>query len=735
MRKQTLNNTHTKIAKVPDGTRAHRGERSSPKLDEVQRHRLLVEWNNTASDFPKRACVHELFEEQALRSPKAVAVINGVECLTYEELNRRANQVGHYLRTLGVGPEVVVGICAERSLEMIIGLLGILKAGGAYLPLDVRYPQGRLAYMLKDAGSSFVVTWEGTTQAFVPLGVHLIRLDADWETIGKQPEDAPVSGATPENLVYTMYTSGSSGRPKAVGIVHYNVVRLVRNTNYIQIAQSDVFLQLAPVTFDAATFEIWGPLLNGATLVLYPPGQIFDLSQLKTLIRDTRVSILWLTAGLFHRIVDEDISLLAPIRQLLTGGDVVSAPHVKRVLEGISGCRIINGYGPTECATFSVCESISDSKSVDATVPIGRPISNTVVHVLDSELELVPVGVTGELYIGGAGLGRGYFNHPDLTAESFVPDPFGGDGSRLYRTGDLVRYRQDGRLEFVGRRDLQVKVSGYRVELEEIEKALLCDADVSQAIVVAQVDSNGDKRLVAYVVGKRKGVPDAKRLRNLLKQRLPDYMIPSNFVALSALPLTPNGKVDRDALPMPKCSTRCAEPLSSIENTIAEIVAGVLGRDEVGLDDDFFDLGGTSLGLISAVMKMSDCFGLPLDPGIVTRGATVKALAQAVNEKLDDAGLEYPSTKLRSEREAPRGSLESKITQILAGVLGADKVGLDDDFFDLGGTSLGLISAVMKMSDCFGLPLDPDIVTRGATVKALAQAVKERLADGTYACL
>jgi amino acid adenylation domain-containing protein len=545
MRKRSTN-----IGKAPGDSRAHRSDRSSPKLDAAQRRQLLVEWNNTTTDFPKQLCVHELFEEQAVRNSKSVAVINGVECLTYEELDRRANQVGHYLRILGVGPEVAVGICTERSLEMIIGLLGILKAGGAYLPLDASYPQERLAYMLKDAGSSFVLTWGGATQAFGSFEVHVIRLDADWEAIAKQPETPPVSRVTSENLAYTMYTSGSAGRPKAVGIVHSNVARLVRNTNYVHIASDDVFLQLAPVTFDAATFEIWGALLNGAKLVLYPPERIVDLAKLKNLIRETGVSILWLTAGLFHRIVDEDVLLFSPIKQLLTGGDVVSAPHVKRVLEVVRGCCVINGYGPTECATFSVCQRVSDAGSVKTSVPIGRPVSNTVAYVLDSDLELVPVGTTGELYLGGEGLGRGYFRHPELTAESFIPNPFGASGSRIYRTGDLVRYCQDGTLEFVGRLDFQVKVSGYRVELEEIEKALLCEADVHQAVVVAQMDSNGDKRLVAYVVSEGKSALDVKRLRNKLKHHLPDYMLPSSFVALGALPLTPNGKVDRNALPV-----------------------------------------------------------------------------------------------------------------------------------------------------------------------------------------
>jgi len=431
-----------------------------------------------------------------------------------------------------------------------------------------------------------------------------------------------------------MYTSGSSGKPKPVGIMHHNVIRLVRNTNYVHVTQDDVFLQLAPATFDAATFEIWGALLNGARLVLYPWDQVIDLVKLRNLIREAGVSILWLTAGLFHRIVDEDLTILAPIRQLLTGGDIVSAPHVKRVLETISGCRVINGYGPTECATFSVCHVLSDSRSLEASVPIGRPISNTVVYVLDSELELVPVGATGELYIGGAGLGRGYFHHPDLTADSFVPNPFGVAGSRLYKTGDLVRYAQDGELEFVGRRDHQVKVGGHRIELEEIEMALVSHPGVRQAVVAALADLKADKRLVGYLVLEGDSALDVKRLRNDLKQNLPDYMIPSALVVLKALPLTLNGKIDRKALPVPGRWSHGLVPRVPIEKDVAEIFGQVLGVSEVGTSDDFFDLGGTSLGLISVVMKMSERFAVSLDPGIVTQGATVGALAEVVKAKL-----------------------------------------------------------------------------------------------------
>ena len=439
---------------------------------------------------------------------------------------------------------------------MIAALLGILKAGGAYLPLDPNYPPERLAYMIKDAQAPVILTQSKTTVELKRYGGRLIVLDEEWGAIAEQPTKGPDSGVRPDNLAYVMFTSGSAGKPKGVGIVHYNVNRLVRNTNYIQITPDDVFLQLAPLAFDAATLEIWGPLLNGAKLALYPAERMVDLHKLRHVIQNTGVSILWLTAGLFHRIVDEDLLLLASIKQLLAGGDVVSAPHVRRLLQQISGCQVINGYGPTEGTTFSVCFRVPDIHAVEITVPIGKPISNTQIYILDSEFQPVPVGMPGELHIGGAGLGRGYFNRPDLTAEFFVPDPFGPPGSRLYRTGDMVRYSEDGNVEFLGRVDFQVKVRGYRIEMQEIEVALLSHPDVGQAVVVASEDASGDKRLVAYVVGRNGTAPDPKKLRTHLAQDLPDYMIPTAFVAMSQLPLTPNGKVIVQHCPRPNGNPR-----------------------------------------------------------------------------------------------------------------------------------------------------------------------------------
>ncbi len=693
--------------------------RGVPRNPGEQERRQLPAWNDTATDFPMNSCVHELFAEQAQRTPSAVAAVSGEEWITYSELEIRANQVANHLRKLGVGPEIIVGLCLDRSLEMIIGLLGILKAGGAYLPLDKNHPQERIAYLLKDAGVCIVLTSAETDSALASHQVQTVRLGLDSAgAIANEAKSAPVNGATSKNLAYVMYTSGSSGKPKGVGIMHYNISRLVLNTNYVQIRPTDVFLQLSPVTFDASTFEIWGALLNGARLALYPSDPMLDVLKLKTLIYNNEVTILWLTAGLFHSIVDGDLSLLSPIKQLLAGGDVISATHVKRVLEGIPGCQVINGYGPTEGTTFSVCYPVPGSSVIESTVPIGRPVSNSSAYVVDSRLKLVTIeSATGELYIGGAGIGRGYFHRPDLTAESFVPNPFDVCGTRLYRTGDIVGYTEDGVLQFIGRADFQVKVRGYRIELEEVEAALLQEPGIRQTAVIAAPEGKGDKRLVAYIVGADGSTPDTKKLRENLGKRLPEYMVPSIWVALNALPLTTNGKVDRKALPAAEQRVESAVLQSGIEGAVAEIWASALGVDKVRSDEDFFDLGGTSLALINVVMQMSKRFGIPLDTGIVTRGATVSALTRAVKEKLSDA----------PNQEDP--AVEQAVAEIWASALGVDKVRSDEDFFDLGGTSLALINVVMQMSKRFGIPLDTGIVTRGATVTALAQAVKEKLSD------
>ena len=569
-------------------------------LTPAEEHQLLVAWNNTATPYPHEASIHRLFEAQAGRTPAAPALVCGAHRLTYAELNERANQLAHYLVGVGVGAEVLVGICVERSVEMVVGILGILKAGGAYVPLDPAYPAERIGYMMENARVGVLVTQERWVDE-LPVGwAQVVSLDGDADVIAGHSRDNLSIETVAENLAYVMYTSGSTGRPKGVGISHRSVVRLVKETNFASFDQAEVFLQLAPLSFDASTFELWGALLNGARLVIMPHGQT-SLAELGAALQEHGVTTLWLTAGLFHLMVEEHCADLHGLRQLLAGGDVLSMEHVNRALREMRGGVLINGYGPTENTTFSCCHRMMTGETVDGTVPIGRAISNTRVYVLDHAQRLVPVGVAGELYVGGAGLGRGYLNRAGQTAEKFVPDGLSGErGARLYRTGDIVRWRRDGRLMFVGRVDTQVKVRGFRVELGEVESALASHAGVREAVVVARgAEHGGEKRLVAYVKAEECGA-EAGALREHLRERLPEYMIPSAYVVMESLPLTPNGKVDRNALPepeqpLPDIERAYVPPRTPDEQMLAEIWAEVLGVDQVGIYDNFFELGGDSI--------------------------------------------------------------------------------------------------------------------------------------------
>src|SRR6476620_926809 len=553
----------------------------------------------------------------------------------------RARAVWRIICAGSGGPEVVVGLCIERSLAMPVGLVGILKAGGAYLPLDPDYPPERLAFMLADAGAPVLLT-RTALRAHLPAhdassdgGVriddaHIVCLDADWPAIARQPTTAPITGLAPHHPAYVIYTSGSTGTPKGVVVTHHNVVRLVKGADYVDLTSDDVFLHLAPLSFDASTFEIWGALLNGARLVISPDGPL-DLSNLKRIISQAGVSVLWLTAALFHQVVDEDLAAIACVKQLLAGGDVLSVPHVRKVIEAQTGCRFINGYGPTEGTTFSACFGVTSSADLHDSVPIGRPISNTRVYVLDGGLEPVPAGVGGELYIAGAGLARGYVGRAGLTAERFVADPFGPAGSRMYRTGDLARWRGDGVLEFLGRADAQVKVRGFRIEPGEIEAALVCHAGVAQAAVIAREDGPGGKRLVGYVVPAGDAVLDAAALRVHLGQSLPEHMVPSALVVLDRLPLTPNGKLDRRALPAPEHRVGAVRRAARTpqEEILCGLFAEVLGLERVGIDDNFFALGGDSIMSIQLVSRARKA-GLVITPRAVFQHQTIAALSGVV---------------------------------------------------------------------------------------------------------
>ena len=445
-------------------------------------------------------CIHQLFEAQVERTPDALALLLDGEEVTYGELNQRANQLAHVLRNRGVGPEVIVGICVARSPELIVGLLAILKAGGAYLPLDPDLPSARQSFMLADGHVRILLAQEHQLDQLITHNVEVIAIDGNSNAFSQASRENPDNKCTAENLAYVMYTSGSTGKPKGVSVPHRGVVRLVRETNYAAFSPEQVFLQFAPLSFDASTFEIWGGLLSGGRLVLMPAGKA-SLAELAEMVRRYHVTTLWLTAGLFHQMVESEFESLRGLKQLLAGGDVLSAPHVEQVARELSNCQLINGYGPTENTTFTCCYRVSPGETFARSVPIGLPVAQTTLHILNENMEPVPPGVAGELYVGGEGLARGYLNAPDATAEKFVPNPFSsGAGERLYCTGDSARYLADGNVEFLGRIDQQVKLRGYRIELGEIETVLAQHAAVKECVVMVRADQPGGKRLVAYVV-------------------------------------------------------------------------------------------------------------------------------------------------------------------------------------------------------------------------------------------
>ena len=568
-------------------------------LTRAEEQQLLVEWNQTQADYPRDRCVHELFEEQVARTPDAVAVVYEAEQLTYEELNRRANQVARYLRSMGVGTETLVGICVERSPQMVVGLLGILKAGGAYVPLDPAYPRERLLFMVEDSNSTVVIVEEKLREMLAGIGggVRTVCLDSEWGEIEKESGTAlKREHRGGDELAYVIYTSGSTGTPKGVAVPHRAINRLLVNTDYMKLTAHDGIAQAASSSFDAATFEIWGPLLHGGRIVGVTKEVSLSPSDFAAQIVEQDISGIFLTTALFNQMACHAAWGFRSVQDLLFGGENVDPRWVREVLANAPPKRLLHVYGPTETTTFATWHLVQDVQPEDTTIPIGRPIANTELYVLDEHLQPLPVGMPGQLYIGGDGLARGYLNRPAQTAEKFGPHPFGVEGARLYRTGDLVRYLPDGNIEFMRRVDHQVKLRGFRIELGEIEIALTQHEAVRECTVIVREDVEGDKRLVAYLVGKNGQELTAGELRGYLKQRLPEYMMPSAYVVLGQLPLTPNGKVDRRALPAPEQSQLEAaggfvEPRTPLEEVLANIWGEVLRLERVGVESNFFELG------------------------------------------------------------------------------------------------------------------------------------------------
>ncbi|MGV2417847.1 MAG UNVERIFIED_CONTAM: amino acid adenylation domain-containing protein, partial [Paenibacillus polymyxa] len=613
-------------------------------LSEQEREQILSVWGDTAAEYPSEQTIHGLFETQTAHTPEQPALYFEGEQLSYRELNERANRLARTLRSQGVTKDRLVGLMTERSIDMIVGMLGILKAGGAYVPIDPAYPEERIRYMLDDSGTELLLTQSHLVDK-VAFDGHMLVLNGAQSVYHEDGSNLePLSG--PNDLAYVIYTSGTTGQPKGVMVEHRNVVRLVKNTNYAQLDADTRILQTGAIVFDASTFEIWGSVLNGGQLVLVSQDVILDVLKLKDAVHSYGITTMFLTTPLFNQLSQQDLTLFEGIRELLVGGDVMSVPHMNRVLEAHPSLRISNIYGPTENTTFSTVHAIIGVQS--ESVPIGRPIHNSTAYVVDHSMRLQPVGVWGELLVGGDGVARGYRNRPDLTSEKFIDSPF-RSGERCYRTGDMVRLNADGTLEYKGRIDAQVKIRGYRIELGEVETQLLKLEAVQEAVVIAREDEQGQKQLCAYVVANEEVV--ASVLRSTLSQKLPGYMIPSYLVQLEQMPLTPNGKIDRKALPAPEDSLQTGAdyvaPRTWVEVKLAQIWQDVLGLTQVGVKENFFEIGGHSLRATTLASKIHKELNKPLPLRSIFEAPTIEQLA-VVLEQLDQ--VTYASIPVTEER-------------------------------------------------------------------------------------
>ncbi|MCK4258431.1 MAG: non-ribosomal peptide synthase/polyketide synthase [Halanaerobiales bacterium] len=569
-------------------------------VSDKEREELLYKFNQTEFEYPSEKTIQQLFEEQVEKTPDQVALVYEDQQLTYCALNQRANLLARVLRQKGVIRDQVVGIMAERSLEMIVGVLAIIKAGGAYLPIEVDYPENRVQYMLEDSETQLLLA---TKEVEVEFEGEIINLE-DAKLYCGDDSNLTIQNQN-DDLIYIIYTSGSTGQPKGVMIQHKNVNRLISNSNMLIIGNQDRIMQTGSLAFDASTFEIWGALLNGASLHLISKSNLLSPERFKERLHGYQITMIWLTAPLFNQLVDEDIEIFARLHTLIVGGDALSPKHICKVREVYPEIKVINGYGPTESTTFTTYFVIEES--YEENIPIGYPVSNTKVYILNRENQLQPVGVLGELCIAGDGLARGYLKRPELTVEKFVADPF-NPGKKIYRTGDLVRWSKDGQIQFLGRIDHQVKIRGFRIELGEIETELLKYPEIKEVAVLDKINEIGMKYLCAYIASDQN--LQTKEIRRYLKERLPSYMVPSYFVQLAKMPLTSNGKINRKALPEPvrmlEENINYVAPINEQEDKLAQIWSDILGVDKVGREDDFFELGGHSLKatqLVSRILK------------------------------------------------------------------------------------------------------------------------------------
>jgi amino acid adenylation domain-containing protein len=598
-----------------------------PLLTNTERDHIIEAYNDTTIAYPTDRCVHELFEEQAAKRPRAIALACGERTLTYGEFDRRSNQLARYLRSVGAGPEVVVGLCLERSIEMVVGVLGILKSGGVYLPLDPTYPTERLLYVLQDARAKMLITRSALSGIFPSYEGRVISIDTDWNEIAKTPDAPPPSKTCSDNLAHVIYTSGSTGKSKGVMGTHRAVVnRLAWMERFCpHDAEEICCLKTSPMFVDSVA-ELFGPLTAGAMIRIIATGVERNVVELSQALRSGSVGRIILVPSLLAAMLEVDGGLPTSIRHYICSGEALSSDLVARLAAAGPDTLLLNLYGSTEVMADATAWRSTEAEPA----AIGRPIDNVRAFVLDATMNVVATGLPGELYIAGEGLARGYWQRPGLTSERFVPSPF-GNGERLYRTGDLVRWRNDGNLEYLGRTDQQVKLRGYRIELGEIETTLRGHESVKDAVVILRENIPGDRRLVAYFIAASEATAVAGELRAYLSRKLPEFMIPSAYVLLDALPLTPNGKIDRRALPVPSddavVRAKYVGPSTSIEEVLASIWCKVLDLERVGVDDNFFDLGGHSLLLTQMHFHLVKQIGREFPIAIVFQHPTIRALS------------------------------------------------------------------------------------------------------------
>ncbi|WP_066383175.1 non-ribosomal peptide synthetase [Anabaena sp. CA = ATCC 33047] len=640
-----------------------------PLLTANEQNQLLLEWNNTKINYPQNQCIHQLLEAQVEKTPDAVAVVFENDKLTYRELNKKANQLANYLQKIGVVADTLVGICVERSLEMVIGLLGILKAGGAYVPLDPTYPQERLAFMLEDSQTPILLSQQHLIDNLPPYKAQVICLDSDWDKIADQNSENLTCNLNSHNLAYVIYTSGSTGKPKGAMNTHQGICnRLLWMQDQYQLNTSDRVLQKTPFSFDVSVWEFFWTLITGACLVIAKPEGHRDSNYLVKLIKDQQITTVHFVPSMLQVFLNEQgIEECQHLKRVICSGEALSFELQSKFFTRYKNVELHNLYGPTEAAidvTFWHCQKDYPRKIV----PIGRPIANTQIYILNQQLQPVPVGVPGELHIGGVGLARAYLNRPQLTNEKFIANPFSNNPeAKLYKTGDLARYLPTGEIEYLGRIDDQVKIRGFRIELGEIAAVIEQFTDIKQAVVIVFEDESKQQRIVAYIVtNPDSSKPQFSQLRKFLQQKLPDYMIPSAFVVLDSLPLTPNGKLDRRALPAPEINFNPKKekvlPRNQIEEKLAEIWVEILNLKQISIEDNFFELGGHSLLATQIISQIRQIWQIEIPLSRLFEMPTIATLAEEISQSLQQKQQTSYKPKIapqRLSREANRVKLSS----------------------------------------------------------------------------